>query len=332
MSEQPRVCMISPFYNRAHGVRNTLESLCAQTYQNVEFLVWDDCSKDDTWRELQRVSDEIGDPRLRIFRNSTNLGLSAGLNKAISMTDAKYVAVIGSGDGCDPDRVRLQVEALEADPAAVLCTAGAMTTDIRTGVVFRDTSFHGEVVRSSDMTDRCAVPHGAVMYRRSDVLALGGYAEALKWCADWDLFNRLLRMGHGIYIQKILSFRIAQEDGVSFHPQKAFEQLACKQLVIKLATLSETDRTNLLEKVKLHGPISVVAGENGNFGRDLARRNIKLFLMGRREEALEMSRLAKSQQIAYPGAYNLFLIGARLLTSVSKSNYRMIAFARRFIK
>lgn len=328
----PKVCVISPFYNRAHGVKNTLEALCAQTYGNVEFLVWDDCSPDNTWEELQRVSEELGDPRLRIFRNETNLGLSAGLNKAISMTDAKYIAVIGSGDGCDPERIALQVEAFEADPEAVLCTAAVITRDIKSGEVFRDTSFHRDVVHLSDMTARCVVPHGAVMYRRADVIALGGYSESLKWCADWDLFNRLLKAGHGIYVQKTLSFRVAQEDGVSFHPRKAFEQLACKQLVIRLAKLSADDRESLLNEIKARGPVSVIGNEDKNFSRDLARRNIKLFLMGRREDAQEMLEIAKRQNIIYPLSYRIFLFATRAFTSVSRRNYRMIALARRFIR
>lgn len=332
MSDNPTVCVISAFYNRGHGVRNTLEALHAQTYENAEFLVWDDCSKDDTWEALQKVAQELDDPRLKIFRNDSNLGLSRGLNKAVCMTDATYIAVIGSGDSCHPDRIKLQVAALEADPSAVLCTAAVITTDINSRIEFRDTSFPRDTVQLSDMTFRCAVPHGAVMYRREDFLNLGGYAEELKWCADWDLFNRLLANGHGIYLQHILSYRIAQNDGVSFHPEKAFEQLVCKQLVIRLATLSPTERSVLLKRIEEEGALALVGNKHQLLERDLARRNTKLYLMGRRNEAIEMSKLAKSRKIAYPVSYIMALAVVRPFTAVFRNTYGLIALARKFIK
>lgn len=331
-TKHPSVCVISPFYNRSHGVRNTLESLHAQTYENVEFLIWDDCSTDNTWEELQHVASELRDPRLKIFRNSSNLGLSAGLNKAISMTNSKYIAVIGSGDGCDADRIKLQVAALESDPDAVLCTAAAITLDIKSGARFRDTSFDRSIVHASDMTARCVVPHGAVMYRREDVVLLGGYAEELTWCADWDLFNRLLQRGHGLYLQRTLSFRIAQADGVSFQPEKAFDQLACKQLVIQLASLSQHSRAELLDRIKKDGATSVVGNKSKSYARDLARRNVKLFLMGRRTDAMRMAQLADEKNISYPMIYRLYLIAARSFTTIFRSNYKLIALARYFIR
>src|SRR5690606_20343542 len=106
------VAILSAYHNRADAVDSTLRSIANQTYEDFEAIIWDDASTDSTWSRLQSEVRELGDRRFTIYRHESNRGLAQGLNEALARTRAKYVAIVGSGDWCDPERIRLQVEAL----------------------------------------------------------------------------------------------------------------------------------------------------------------------------------------------------------------------------
>ena len=70
--QRPLASILIPVYNRAGLIEATIRSALAQSYDPIEVVVVDNASTDATWEVLQRLA--LEDPRLRIFRNETNLG------------------------------------------------------------------------------------------------------------------------------------------------------------------------------------------------------------------------------------------------------------------
>ena len=286
---QEKVTIVSPFHNRKEVVERTIVSMCDQTYSNLEIIVWDDASSDGTWEEMERVAASLKDPRLKIIKYIENQGLTEGLNKAIKMTDAKYVAIVGSGDVCHPKRIDAQVEALENDVNANFCATNSISINVENNEKFVDDVFDGYKIEEKDLVYKVPFTHGSVMFRKQAVLDCGLYESVFKWCADWDLFLRLCKDGYGIYLKEEYYFRYAMFNVESFNPKKSIEQLECKYLARNLYENSD-NREKIIENAKQNLRKCVSEYEK-NIIRDLWKRQIKLIFMGEVVYANELESL-----------------------------------------
>jgi len=109
----PKVSVVLPVYNVAAHIQQTIESLLRQTFTDFELLVLDDCSTDDTVAKVNAISD----PRLRLIRNSHNLGRAGTDNAALEHVTGEYLAKMDGDDICHPERLAKQVAFLDQHPA-----------------------------------------------------------------------------------------------------------------------------------------------------------------------------------------------------------------------
>ena len=113
-NEFPLVCICVPTYNAAKTVRETLESILAQTYPNLVVHVSDNASSDGT----VAVIESILDARVIIHRHAENIGGEGNFNRCIQLAEGKYTAIFHADDIYEPDMVAKQVAFLEAHPEA----------------------------------------------------------------------------------------------------------------------------------------------------------------------------------------------------------------------
>ncbi|MDZ7771640.1 MAG: glycosyltransferase family 2 protein [Balneolaceae bacterium] len=85
--------VLMPVFNTIEYLDEAVASILQQQYEEYEFLIIDDGSTDGCWRRLQAYSD----PRIRLFRNDTNEGLIATLNKGLELAQGRYIARMDSG-------------------------------------------------------------------------------------------------------------------------------------------------------------------------------------------------------------------------------------------
>ena len=119
----PRVSVILPAYNRADLVGRAIDSVLAQTWQDLELIVVDDCSTDDTRAALERYRDT---PRVRLVFSDTNRGGSGARNLGIAHATGALIAFQDSDDIWLPHKLAAQVAALDSNPRAGLCYCGAL--------------------------------------------------------------------------------------------------------------------------------------------------------------------------------------------------------------
>jgi len=86
------VSIITPSYNTANFIRETIESVLSQTYKDFELIVVDDCSEDDTEEIVKGYSDE----RIRFYKNERRSGAAISRNKALKLANESDVVIIGS--------------------------------------------------------------------------------------------------------------------------------------------------------------------------------------------------------------------------------------------
>ena len=109
MSTKPLVSVVLTVYNRPSVVR-TIKSILTQTYSNLELIVVDNASTDDTIKAIK----EIADDRLKLFINDKNYGQTYSLNRGLSLCTGKYIARIDADDIALPTRIEKQVNFLES--------------------------------------------------------------------------------------------------------------------------------------------------------------------------------------------------------------------------
>ena len=89
MSSKPLVSVIIPCYNASKYVEQAIRSIMNQTYKNLEIIVTDDCSTDDTFEILQNLAKQ--DSRIKLYKNETNLKIVKTLNNMILQANGKYI-------------------------------------------------------------------------------------------------------------------------------------------------------------------------------------------------------------------------------------------------
>jgi len=110
----PRVSFIVLSYNYAHYICKTIESIISQTVDNIEIIVIDDNSTDNSVEVVRSYKD----PRVKLIENATNLGGSASFNKAFSFSSGDFIATVDSDDWIEPTKTEKQLilaQSLEAD-------------------------------------------------------------------------------------------------------------------------------------------------------------------------------------------------------------------------
>ena len=116
-TQEPRISIIMPTYNRAALIGDTIRSIRAQTWQNWELLIMDDGSDDQTDKILRSIDDE----RI-VFYKEERTGIVGRLkNKAINLSKGSLIAFIDSDDLWHPSKLEKQVNALMENPGAGFC-------------------------------------------------------------------------------------------------------------------------------------------------------------------------------------------------------------------
>lgn len=175
-----KVSVIMPAYNAASVIATALRSLLAQTWSNLEVLVVDDCSSDDTAQVVNAIAAE--DSRVVLIRLFSNVGAYAARNSALSYVTGEFIANHDSDDWSHPQKLECLVNALLAEPAYI----GVIAHWVRAS-----TSLHFQRWR---MDEGLIEPSISTLLFRRDALALLGGWDEVNVAADSEFHQRLLAL------------------------------------------------------------------------------------------------------------------------------------------
>ncbi len=186
------VTVLLPVYNGEAYVGKAIESVLNQSYGSFELLALDDGSHDHTPGILARYA--ALDPRIRVLRHD-NHGVGYTLNRGLREARGRYIAELGGDDLALPGRLEKQVAFMEERPDYVVVGSYLRIIDSRDDPIgLRIYPTTNERLRACMLLFN---PFGspAVMYRRDDALAAGGYTARFSTCEDYDFLLRLARRG-----------------------------------------------------------------------------------------------------------------------------------------
>jgi glycosyltransferase involved in cell wall biosynthesis len=137
--ERPRAPVASvglPVYNGAGYLEDSIESFLGQTFQDLELIISDNGSTDDTPEICRRFAER--DPRVRFVRTPVNRGLAWNHNRVAALARGRYFMWAPADDRFAPDYVERCVEVLEADPGIAYVYGGMVLTDEHGNVLGRE--------------------------------------------------------------------------------------------------------------------------------------------------------------------------------------------------
>lgn len=190
MADTPIVSVILPTYNRARLLPRSLGSVLAQTYSDLEVVVVDDGSDDDT----EALVKGSGDARVRYVRLETRFGAARARNVGIGHAHSRYLAFQDSDDEWLPTKLERQMRAFESQPDAALVYSD-MYRVLADGRVFHHRS--PTVVRGGLINPETRywqtymLGTQCVVIRRECLEQVGLFDHALPSFEDLDLFLRL---------------------------------------------------------------------------------------------------------------------------------------------
>ncbi len=189
----PRVSVVIPVFNRRRYVREAIDSVLAQTFDDLELVVIDDGSTDRSLRVCEAYAQH--DDRVKVIHQS-NRGCYVARNAALRISRGEFTMILDSDDVAAPDRLARQVEFLESHPWHAAVGGPVQFTD-PFGVPTQRVACpedHDSIDTRHLRGEPGGVIHGAATCRTEAMREIGGYNEH-RSSADFDLFLRLAEVG-----------------------------------------------------------------------------------------------------------------------------------------
>lgn len=185
------VSVLMSVYNGAPTLEKAAASVLAQTYRNLELILCDDASTDDTWRIMQRIAAQ--DARVTVFQNKTNRGLGASLNGCLLRAGGEYIARQDADDVSDPDRIERTMDFLLSS-GAPYAACGVRVFDY--GGVWSTRQYPQKITKHI-IAQKNPFFHPTMVFRRAVLEGVGGYSETpeTRRTEDYDLVMRLAAEG-----------------------------------------------------------------------------------------------------------------------------------------
>jgi glycosyltransferase involved in cell wall biosynthesis len=198
-NSQPLVSTIAVCYNHARYLEETLDSILAQTYPNIQLIIMDDCSQDNSVEVIREWIARNG-VDCTFIAHEENQGLCKTLNEALGICKGEYLQLIACDDIMLPEKTRHQVKRfskLSEEVAVVYSDADQMNEEgVRQNKLMIKSAWGFEKMPEGRVFDKLLdgnfIPALTVMIRRQAILDVGGYDEDLPF-EDYDMWLRVSR-------------------------------------------------------------------------------------------------------------------------------------------
>lgn len=198
----PTVSVLIPCYNHSAFLRQCLDSVLAQTFQDWEVVLVDDVSPDDSFE----IASSYSDPRIRVYRNESNLGTYGTQARCLELAEGEFVAVLNSDDYWMSTKLEKQVALLQAHSECPFAYCRGRLTDLKGKETSSDEQ-HGQmpVAEVQDLRPWLVIDNrilaSSLMFRRGKA----GFDGSMKYSGDWKIVLQLCQLGPAAFVNEDLS-------------------------------------------------------------------------------------------------------------------------------
>ena len=203
-----KVSVIMSCYNSQETVGRAIESILNQTLGNIELLICDDSSIDNTYETILRYEDL--DKRVKVYKNTKNLGLTKTLNFLIDKAEGTLIARQDDDDISLSERLKTQVNVLKEDNLDFITTRAKVLGDNK---LIPGISFN--LPNSLVMNFKNPFIHGTLLIDKKVLNTVGNYDERFYYAQDYKLFSDLLSKGYKYLTLKTPLYELNIKDNIS---------------------------------------------------------------------------------------------------------------------
>lgn len=255
--ENMLVTIVVPAYNHERYIANTFNSLLAIEHTNVELIVIDDGSADNTWQIVlafeQRLRDRFS---LVTLLTRPNRGISETLNQALEVAKGDYFCAVASDDLVKPNRLCRLLKVFNADEN-LAAVSGGIELISESGAVTASRVPRREYVRFEDVFSfNYSVYAPAIVFKTAILRKIGGYCPESK-IEDWELLLRLTYAGYKLFtISEIVAqYRL---HGANFHKKYLVMDLEMRKIAQRYSSVAGYQETlALLDSIKFRNACRV---------------------------------------------------------------------------
>lgn len=212
---EPLVSVCIPAYNNAAYIKETIDSILNQTYQNLELVICDDKSKDNTVEVIESIKDD----RIKLYKNEKNLGMSGNWNNCLHKCTGEFIKLVCADDMLAKDCLEKEVKALMDNPTAVLAESDTKLLDLDG----KPKGFYKRY-KTSGLTDGKKIARAgffvknyfgaplANTFRRTTAEKVGGFDTWYTYILDYDFWVTLACMGDVYIIHEPLNYFRVRND------------------------------------------------------------------------------------------------------------------------
>jgi glycosyltransferase involved in cell wall biosynthesis len=208
----PRVSVIIPTCNRAELVERAIRSVFSQTYTDIEILVSDDASTDNTPQVIRSFTD----PRIRYTRYEKNRGVIEVRNDAVKNSTGSYIAFLDDDDEWLPTKLEKQLSLLDDSPdnlGAVYTGAYSVDMDFGKTIYTRIPEYRGNILHYLLFED--FITTSSIVLKKSCFERAGLFDPAFNSASDYDMWIRIAKEFEFNYIKDILVMHRIQQNSIS---------------------------------------------------------------------------------------------------------------------
>lgn len=213
--KEPLVSVCIPAYNNAAYIKETIDSVLNQTYQNIELIIADDQSKDNTVEVIKSIKDN----RIRLYENEKNLGMSGNWNHCLELCKGEFIKLICADDMLAKDAIEKEAKALIENPEVVMAESDTRFVDLNGKFKGTYRRYHTKgvtdgkkIARAGFFSQNYFGAPLANMFRRSVLEKVHGFDTNYYYILDYDLWIRIACLGKVYIIHEPLNFFRVRND------------------------------------------------------------------------------------------------------------------------
>lgn len=185
------VSVIIPVYNVEKYVKEAIQSIQNQTYKNLEIIIIDDGSIDNTYNIVEKLAKD--DNRIKLYKNEKNLKIVKTLNRALSLANGEYIARMDGDDISSVDRIEKKVKLLEENKQFDLVGCSMKAIDIDGKQIGQTVHYSNQNLLIQSL--ECVTPVSHIWVARKSLYEkLNGYRE-ISGVEDYDFLLRMTSNG-----------------------------------------------------------------------------------------------------------------------------------------
>lgn len=221
LSAHPKVTVVTPSFNQGEFIKATIESVLNQTYDNIEYIVMDGGSTDQTVDILRSYGDRI------IWRSEKDGGQADAVNKGIRIAHGEIIGWLNSDDTYYPNAIEQAVKALQEHPEVDMIYGEGCYID-REG---NETELYAtRLFDHESLAKECVICQPAAFFTKEIVERVGLLRADLQLCMDYELWMRISQQGKIMYVPYVLATSRMYEDNKTLSRRNEVYREVCREL------------------------------------------------------------------------------------------------------